>query len=182
MGFRFRFLLLAFALIILSALPLFSLQIYRPENKGVLNDIPCLIRITDMDGKDASASITHISYNWYYELRTLNWRGEPKMLNRYFDGCFTGGVILHLLTKPGKYLISVYTPLEKQQGYSDSHSQLLGQRRTWESNTFTYDTKNPPKVIFVSPTANDNGFFNGGWHVDYRAPKFFQYTKPYRSQ
>ena len=173
MQFFLRF--LVFAGSILLASPLFALQIYRPENKGALNSVPCLIRITDMDGNDASQSITHISYNWYYELRPLNWRGEPHFLNTYFDGCFSGGVIVHLLTKPGKYLVSVYTPVEKQQGL------LAGEKREWLSNTFTYDTSHAPKVIFVSPTANDNGFFNGGWHIDWRAPKFFQYTKPFRT-
>ena len=170
------------ALLFVLVFPAFSLNIYRPENKGALNTIPCLIRITDMEGNDVADAITHLSYNWYYELRTLNWRGEPKTLHRYFNGCFTGGVVVHLLTKPGKYLISVYTPPEHQQDYGDTAGNLGGQKRTWESNTFTYDTTHKPNVIFVSPTANDNGFFNGGWHVDYRASKFWQYTKPYRTE
>lgn len=153
--------------------PACALHIYRPENKSPLNTVPCLIRVTDLDGNDASAAVTHLSYNWYYELRHLDWRGEPKRQNTYFNGCFTGGVVVHLLTKPGIYRISVYTPAAYQQGLGDGE-------RTWESNAFTYDTRNKPNVIFVSPTANDNGFFSGGWHIDHRAPRFWQYTKPYR--
>ena len=109
-----RFGLLIFLL--LFSVPLFSLQVYRPENKGALNEVPCFIRITNMEGIDATQAITHLSYNWFYELRVRDWRGEPKVLNTYFEGCFTGGVIVHLLTKPGRYLISVYTPVEHQQG------------------------------------------------------------------
>lgn len=159
------------AVVLLLAAPAFALNIYRPENKGALNTVPCLIRVTDLDGNDASSAVTHLSYNWYYELRHLDWRGEPKTLNTYFNGCFTGGVVVHLLTKPGVYRISVYTPPERQQGLGDG-------ARVWESNDFIYDTRNKPNVIFVSPTANDNGFFDGGWHIDYRAPRFWRYTKP----
>lgn len=170
------------AFLVAFTFPAFSLNLYRPENKGALNAIPCLIRVTDLDGNDASDAITHLSFNWYYELRRLDWRGEPKHLHTYFNGCFTGGVVVHLLTKPGTYLISVYTPPEYQQGYAENASQLAGKKRAWESNTFLYDTSHKPNVIFVSPTANDNGFFSGGWHVDYRAPQFWQYTKPYRTE
>ena len=45
------------------------------------------------------------------------------------------------------------------------------------SNTFYYDTNNPTKVIFVMPTADENGFYDGGWYIDYKAPKFFKFTK-----
>ena len=38
----------------------------------------------------------------------------------------------------------------------------------WESNVFEYNTENPTKVIFVTPTRNDNGFYNGGWIIDYK--------------
>ena len=215
---RRRLVLLAVALLALGACaPLAALEIYRPENYGALNTIPCLLRVTDLDGNDASAQIAHLSYNWYYELPLPNWSRQPKTLNRYFNGCFTGGVVLHLLMKPGKYLISVYTPVDKQQDYAiaENHASTAesagtaaeastsatvgnvptadasGRRagaavisdvdtapREWRSNTFAYDTAHKPRVIFVSPTANDNGFFNGGWHIDYKAPQFYQYTKP----
>ena len=50
-----------------------------------------------------------------------------------------------------------------------------------QSTTFEYNsTENPAKVIFVSPTANENGFYDGGWHIDHKAPKFFRFTKPER--
>ena len=82
---------------------------------------------------------------------------------------------MHLLLKKGSYKISFYTPKEKisAQGLS---KELL--KKDWNSNTFLYDTENPAKVIFVSPTANENGFYDGGWHIDHKAPKFFRFTKP----
>ena len=166
-----------------AARSLAALEIYRPENHGALNTIPCLIRVTDEDGADASDRIRHISYNWYYEMPLPNWSRQPKMLNRYFNGCFTGGVVVHLLMQPGRYLISVTTPVEKQQDYviAERHSDAAVPR-AWVSNTFLYDTAHRPNVVFVSPTANDNGFFNGGWHIDYRAPRYYRFTKPYRTE
>ena len=40
-----------------------ALEIYRPENFGNMNIVPCMIRVTDMDGNDASSSIISISYS-----------------------------------------------------------------------------------------------------------------------
>ncbi|WP_177206240.1 hypothetical protein [Treponema bryantii] len=36
---------------------------------------------------------------------------------------------------------------------------------------FEYNTENPTKVIFVTPTRNDNGFYNGGWIIDYKSAR-----------
>ena len=72
----------------------------------------------------------------------------------------------------GKYKIKVFTSPEDLEGtnYADGEE--------WRSNEFFYDTENPAKVIFVSPTVNQNGFYDGGWKITARAPKFFQFTKP----
>ena len=51
-------------------------------------------------------------------------------------------------------------------------------RSEWTSNQFIYDTENPAKVIFVYPTADDNGFYNGGWIISSKAPEFYKFTKP----
>ncbi len=142
----------------------YSLEIYRPENFGDMNEIPCIMHVYDMDGNDASDCITGISFSWYYDIR---------LLHRYYDGCFTGGSVIHLSMKEGRYRISFSTPMEMQGEYAD----LTG--KSWTSNDFIYNTKSPAlKVIFVSPTGDDNSFYTGGWYVDYRAPKFFKYTKP----
>lgn len=162
-------------MLVLTWHKLYALEIYRPENFGSLNDIPCLLSVQDLDGHDASESIIHLSYSWYYELRDLDWRGEPKVLHTYFDGCFTGGAVLHLLLKPGTYRISVYTPRDYQVNWPEGSAAPKTQ---WQSNTFIYKTGTQLKVIFVSPVANQNGFFNGNWHISHRAPKFYKYTKP----
>lgn len=84
---------------------------------------------------------------------------------------------MHLLLKKGRYKISFCTPKEKI--FAQGLSQKLFEK-DWSSNIFLYDTENPAKVIFVSPTANENGFYNGSWHIDHKAPEFFKFTKPER--
>ena len=79
---------------------------------------------------------------------------------------------IHLNLKPGKYNFSVYTPKE-EQFYS-----TIPNKNQWESNIFSYSTENPLKVIFVYPEANENGFYTGRWKIDYKAPKFWKFTKP----
>lgn len=148
-----------------------ALEIYRPENKGDLNDVPCLLRITDMEGNDASDCITALSHSWYYDTHLNFWQTKT-LCHVYWEGCFTGGSIVHLGLKEGKYKIFVYTPVEKQADYASLTSQ------SWESNEFVYNTRSKElKVIFVSPVADDSGFFSGSWHIDYRAPKFYKWTK-----
>ena len=143
------------------------MEIYRPENFGNMNTIPCLLKVTDLQGNDASSSIISLSFSWYYDMR---WN------HRYFNGCFTGGTVVHLNMKAGTYKISVYTPLSMQ----DSYAGVVGDG-DWLSDDFIYKVGSPAlKVIFVSPVANDNGFYVGKWHIDYKAPKFYKYTKPLR--
>lgn len=182
-----RPLLFALAAFLASfALPLSALEIYRPENAGSLNAIPCLFRITDESGADASARIRHISYNWYYELPRPAFSSQPKKLHKYFNGCFSGGAVVHLIMEPGVYRISVYTPASLQQGYHDEHAELhrvSAEPFEWTSDEFVYDSRAPfpagkPRVIWVSPCADDNCFFNGRWHIGAKSPAFYQSTKP----
>lgn len=150
----------------------FSLEIYRPSNYGTMDDIPCLLKITDTEGNDAWDKIISISYSWYNDMRNT-----PHWSHTYYNGCFTGGCVIHLEMQKGTYLISVCTPPEHQRNYLPDHPE------EWQSNTFKYTVGAPAlKVIFVNPTANQNGFYNGGWHVDYRAPKYYKYTKPLRTE
>lgn len=156
-----------FLLLLTSLLCTFAgaLEIYRPENFGAMNDVPCMLSVTDEDGNDASDKIISISFSWYYEMQWLH---------RHYNGCMTGGTVIHLHMKSGVYHITVHTPPESQ------NNLVPDNRNEWTSNTFVFNTENQPHVIFVSPTANQNGFYTGGWHIDYRAPKFYKYTKPYR--
>ena len=87
-----------------------------------------------------------------------------------------GGMAAHLNLQKGKYNITVYTPKD-QAGYFTSQNPCSNDG-DWSSNTFYYDTENPTKVIFVVPTADDNGFYNGGWYIDYKAPKYYRMTIP----
>ena len=153
-----------------------SLIIYRPDNVGVLNDIRCFLRIQDEEGKD-------ITYDTSRLTATYEWLSTPDIIRNYKHTYFlAGGMAMHLKLRKGRYKISLYTPTDQQNNfvYPESGEEartalqsgkinLLQQKAfQWESNIFEYDTENPTKVIFVTPTRNDNGFYNGGWVIDYR--------------
>ncbi|MBO4320593.1 MAG: hypothetical protein J5857_09010 [Treponema sp.] len=166
----FRKLVIA-SLFLLAFSHVSALEIYRPSNFGSMDDIPCLLRICDMDGNDAWDKIIHLDYSWYYDMQT-----DPHWTHKYYKGCFTGGAVIHLTMQEGTYRISVYTPPENQFGSNVSNTSQ------WESNEFIYKTGSPAlKVIFVSPVANQNGFYTGAWYIDYRAPKYFKWAKPKRN-
>lgn len=141
-----------------------ELIIYRPENSKSMNEVRCYLKIEDENGKDVTYTAVKATYEWV---------SIPDVVNYYKKTYWlAGGVAMHLNIKPGKYKFSVYTPPEKQYPYPSKN------RNQWESNIFEYDTNNPTKVIFVRPTANDNGFYTGGWYIDYKAPPYYKFTKP----
>lgn len=137
-----------------------ELIIYRPQNTPNLNDIRCWLKLEDMDGNDVTYTAAKATYEW---------ASEPNKVNKYQKTYWlSGGVAMHLNIKPGKYKITVSTPSDKQWPYPSEN------RDEWTSNEFIYDTENPAKVIFVYPTTNDNGFYNGKWIISHLAPKYFK--------
>lgn len=154
-----------FILLIFLYFPLNALILYRPVNNGDMNDIKCFLRVLDENDNDVTYTSTRVYYAWinkphkYYAYK-----------NKYY---LMGGVAMHIHFLPGKYKIQVYTPKEEQNGF------ICENKDTWESNTFYYNTENPLNVLFLSPTSNDNLFYNGGWFLDYKAPKFRRYTYPH---
>lgn len=153
-----------------------SLIIYRPDNTGVLNDIRCFLRIQDEAGKDITYETSRIT-------ATYEWMSTPDIIRNYKHTYFlSGGMAMHLRLKKGRYKISLYTPVDQQNNFvypesgEEARTALQSgvveysqpQAFQWESNIFEYNTENPTKVIFVTPTRNDNGFYNGGWVIDYR--------------
>ena len=142
-----------------------SLIIYRPENVGVLNDIRSFLRLEDEDGNDVTYTAATATYEWV---------SIPNRANNYKKKYYlSGGMAMHLKLKKGRYKISLYTPVDQQNNFVYAESDVKPFQ--WESNVFEYNTENPAKVIFVSPTRNDNGFYNGGWIIDYRAGKKSDY-------
>lgn len=138
-----------------------SLIIYRAENKGVMNDIRCFLRLQDMEGNDVMDTNCTATYEWV----TI-----PDVVNQYKKKYFlSGGMAMHLKLKKGKYQITLYTPVDQQANFTYSDPSI--EPFQWESNTFIYNTENPTKVIFVYPTHNENGFYNGGWIIDYKEHK-----------
>lgn len=142
-----------------------ELIIYRPENSEDLNQIRCFLKIQDENGNDITKSEkVKICYEW------VSIPGKAYYFkNKIY---LSGGMAIHLNLKPGKYNFSVYTPKE-EQFYS-----TIPNKNQWESNIFSYSTENPLKVIFVYPEANENGFYTETWKIDYKAPKFWKFTKP----
>ncbi len=153
-----------------------SLIIYRPDNVGVLNDIRCFLRVEDEQGND-------ITYDTSSITATYEWLSTPDIIRNYKHTYFlSGGMAMHLKLKKGRYKISLYTPVDQQNNFiypetgEEARTALQSgvveyskpQAFQWESNVFEYNTENPTKVIFVTPTRNDNGFYNGGWIIDYR--------------
>ena len=129
------------------------------------HDKPSLIiyRLEDEDGNDVTYSTTTVT-------ATYEWVSIPDRANNYKKKYYlSGGMAMHLKLKKGRYKISLYTPVDQQNNFT--YAEADAKPFQWESNVFEYNTENPTKVIFVSPTRNDNGFYNGGWIIDYRAPK-----------
>lgn len=146
--------------------PLFPLTIYRPVNTEDINEIRCWVKVEDMDGKEVTYTDCYASYAWI---------DTPNVRHHYQKTYYlSGGMAMHMTLKKGRYRISVYTPTDHLTGLHPLDSKM------WKSNVFEYNTENPLNVLFVSPTANDNGFYNGGWWLDYRAPEFWIWTKPHR--
>lgn len=144
-----------------------DLIIYRPENSSQINDVRCWLKLEDENGNDVTYSAIRKA--------TYEWISIPDIPNNYKRTYYlSGGMAMHLNIKPGKYKISFYTP-EKDHEFVEYDFENKGD---WTSNIFEYNTDNPAKVIFLYPTANDNGFYNGGWIIDYKAPKYFKFTIP----
>lgn len=147
-----------------------SLIIYRPENYGDMNDVRCWIKIEDAEtGEDITYNTNRIkaTYEW-----TSNTIKKPQLYRYKRTYYLSGGMAMHLNLRPGKYRFSVFTPKD------DTLLVETPNKNDWISNEFYYDTENPAKVIWVIPTANDNGFYKGGWVIDYHSPNFYKYTKP----
>lgn len=149
-----------------------SLIIFRPDNIGAMNDVRCWIKLEDAEtGEDVTFTKASAKYEWIWETITVD-KKNPKSLAALFKPnrivnfheykrtwYLSGGMAMHLNLKPGKYKISFYTPKDKTNLYPCDNKE------DWISNIFTYDTTNPTNVIFLKPTMNDNGFYNGGWFI-----------------
>lgn len=148
-----------------------ELIIYRPDCYGEMNDVRCYLKILDESGNDVTYSAAKAVYEWVSIPGKLNY-----FKNQWY---LSGGMAIHLNIKKGKYKFVVYTPKEKQNGVKVSaKSDGTESDGEWTSEEYFYDTENPLKVLFVNATANENGFYDGGWHIDFRAPKYFKWTKP----
>ncbi|MCQ2576437.1 MAG: hypothetical protein MJ162_06805 [Treponema sp.] len=165
-----------------------ELIIYRPENNGEMNDIWCYLKLEDEEGNDVTKTAIEAVYEfpernhfrywvapgdtWWVTLDTI-----PDTLYKYQKSFYlSGGMAMHMVIKPGKYKISFYSPEEKVKYFSACEN-----KKQWNSNILEYDTEKSVRVIFVSPTANENGFYDGGWWVDYKAPKYFHFTIPHQN-
>lgn len=163
--------------------PKTNLIIYRPQNNSQINDVRCYLRLEDENGNDVTKTACTATYEWvemtYWDPKKMNRtlpqtfnQRKPELLQYKRDYFLTGGMAMHLTLKKGRYKITMYTPKDKQEMFT---YPVAGKRPfQWESNVFDYNTDNPAKVIFVIPTTNDNGFYNGSWYIDYKAPTYLK--------
>ena len=128
-----------------------------------VNGFDWMLLEEDEEGNDVTYTTTTVTASY-------EWMSTPDIIRNYKHTYFlSGGMAMHLKLKKGRYKISLYTPVDQQNNFT--YAEADAKPFQWESNVFEYNTENPTKVIFVSPTRNDNGFYNGGWIIDYRAPK-----------
>ena len=128
-----------------------ELIISRPENSSHLQYDRLWFKALDENGNDVTYEKIKASYEWL----TIPDKKNNYLKRYYLDS----GMAMHLLIQKGKYTFYFYT----------DHSETKG---------FTYDTENPAKVLFVYPSANDNGFYDGSWIINHKAPKYYKFTKP----
>lgn len=142
-----------------------SLIIYRPENSPELNDIRCWMTVRDAEtGEDVTYTKLKAAYAWI---------STPKITHKYQRRYYlSGGMCMHINIRPGRYIFSFKTEPK------DVFNFECENKGDWISNEFYYDTENPAKVIWVIPTANENGFYNGGWVISAHAPEYWKLTKP----
>jgi len=160
--------------------------IYRPVNNGELNDVWCWLKITDLQGNDVTKTAIRDAvysfpnqsrvnpkasgpFNFYLPLQPPTYDTFYKYRKSIY---LSGGMAMKLNIKPGKYYFSFSTPKDKTMLVETEN------KSDWLSNAYYYDTENPAKVIFVSPLANDNYFYTGGWYISHKAPKFWNFTIP----
>ena len=148
-----------------------SLIIYRPENQGDMNIVRCWVSLKDAEsGEDVTYTKATAKYKFIADNRSRpeldttslsrSFRSTGRQLYNYKKKYYlSGGMAMHLNLKPGKYIISVRTPK------ADGIYVKTENKGDWLSNEFYYDTENPANVIFLYPTTNDNGFYNGGWVI-----------------
>ncbi|MBC6712936.1 hypothetical protein [Treponema sp. Marseille-Q3903] len=156
-----------------------TLIIYRLESRYEMNEIRCWLKLEDENGNDVTYTSAKAAYEWpvykywdpYKTNRTLPQtftQREPDLIPYRKKYYLSGGMAMHLNLKKGKYKISLYTPIDQQNNFE---YPTEGQRAfEWHSNVFEYDTENPTNVLFVTPVTDENGFYNGGWLIDYKQP------------
>lgn len=160
-----------------------ELIVYRPQNSADINAVRCWVRIEDMDGNDVTHTAARAAYAYMDRPRELSWYRRSFYIE--------GGMACHLYLNRGRYRISVFTPKSHVSDFPLPERL----RADWDSDVFVYDSDivrnsvgegaNILRVIFVSPTANGDGFYEPHWKVDYRAPVYLRdreprFTKPGR--
>lgn len=156
-----------------------ELIIYRPLNSENINSVRCWVKIEDEKGNDVTYTAARAAYAYMDRPKDLNWYQRTFYIE--------GGMACHLYlnTKNGeKYRISVFTPKNHVENFPIPENL----RTDWDSDVFEYDSSkvknsvegnyNPLHVIFISPTANENWFYEPHWNISYKAPKFLKERDP----
>lgn len=123
-----------------------SVTVIRPENNGGMNLIPCKLVLRRSTGL-LSAAVTHVDGQ------------RPAPIDDLKSLDLIGGDTLTLSVRPGKYSLSVVTPISEQpQGYR-------GKAHVWRSETLNVTvTKQGNVRVSILPTSAGPAY-NGGWKI-----------------
>lgn len=162
-----------------------TLIIYRPENSERMNDIRCYLKIEDAEtGEDVTLTAAKIGYQYVVDVPKEK-QTDPQSIMALFNKpsiplytykktpFLSGGMAMYFYIRKGKFNISFTTPKDKTYDFPCENDG------DWNSNVFYYDNEAyPTNVLFVFPTANENGFYDGSWIISSTAPKFYKFTQP----
>jgi len=130
-----------------------TIEIFREEDNGRMNMIPCIIDLSKVDttkGKETGVLSYFVSGADGKKKNRMNKEGRLFLV---------GGDHAALKVEEGKYKIGVYTPTEYQGGYVSNNTE------TWRSNYLTIEFSGGKKfTLSVEPTAKD-GEYDGGWKI-----------------
>ena len=125
----------------------------RPENMGVMNQIPARIVLEPRDGI-LSSHLTHLGQ-------------EPKKPPKERGIVLVGGDTVELSVRPGTYSVQVLTPVDNQPpgGYP-----VGSKPRQWESPVVKVVLARGEAITLVVEPGITDADYNGSWVIAKAAP------------
>ncbi len=129
-----------------------NLTINRPESNGLMNSIPCIVYIKNINNQEFCLGIL-IDLEGSEQNQTVH-DGKFKNLNYMF-----GGDKIVMSLPEGIYEIQAMTPVSMQENYLENCYGI-----EWVSNIWIYDTQKKNTVLYIKPGSSVEGY-NGTWII-----------------